>query len=81
VELHGDRVCQPRRALKVISVAVLQLCARVALPTCVSQPRARPSAARPRMAADGAEGGLALKGGLGRLLSREALRDQIERTA
>jgi hypothetical protein len=33
------------------------------------------------MAADGAEGGLALKGGLGRLLSREALRDQIERTA
>jgi hypothetical protein len=33
------------------------------------------------MASDGAEGGFALKVGLGRLLPCEALRDQIERTA
>ncbi len=54
---------------------------RIALPARISQPQARPSAARPWMAADGAEGGFALKVGLGRLLPCEALRDQIERTA
>jgi hypothetical protein len=40
-----------------------------------------PAAARPWTAADGAEGGFALKVGLARLLPREAPRDQIERTA